>query len=163
MRKISLIAVAAALACGGSSNTNANTYVANMTPTNEVPPATGSTASGTATFTVNGTNVDFVVTFTGLKSNVSAAHIHSGAAGTANAPVTSPFPLPSPAGTSGTITGSFPASDIKEGSAASGIHAGDLNSLIAAMKSGNAYANVHSSATGGGFPNGEIRGQINPK
>jgi Cu/Zn superoxide dismutase len=159
MRMMSLIAVAAALACGGSdSNNNANTYVANLTGPGEVPP-TSSTGTGTATFTVNGTNVDFVINFTGLTSPINNAHIHSGAAGAVNAPVTSPFALPSPAGTSGTLTGSFPASDIKEGSAASGIHAGDLNSLVAAMKTGNAYANIHTVNN----PNGEIRGQINPQ
>ncbi|MFL5407681.1 MAG: CHRD domain-containing protein [Myxococcales bacterium] len=161
MRKISLIAVVAAVACGGSdNNTPTNVYVANMTSANEVGPnANTSPATGTATFTVNATTVDYVITFNNLQGNISAAHIHSGAAGETNSPVTPPFALPSPATASGTLNGSFTAAQITAGSASSGILAGDLNSLVNAMKTGKAYANVHSTVHTGG----EIRGPINPK
>ena len=39
------------------------------------------------------------------------------------------------------------------------IAAGSLDDVINAMKAGTVYANVHTTANGGG----EIRGQINPK
>lgn len=39
---------------------------------------------------------------------------------------------------------------------AQGLTAGDLKSLIAAIRSGSAYVNVHTTR----FPAGEIRGQL---
>jgi hypothetical protein len=38
-----------------------------------------------------------------------------------------------------------------------GIAAGDFAEILAAMRAGAAYVNVHS----GNFPGGEIRGQVN--
>jgi CHRD domain-containing protein len=155
MRKISFIAVAAALACGGSSNPT-NVYVATMTPADEVPPVTGSTATGTATFTVFATTVDYVITFQNLSSGATVAHIHGGAAGATGVPAIPSFSTLPKGATSGNFTGTFAASDIV---ASTGITAGDLNSLVAAMKAGTAYANIHSSLHG----SGEIRGQIKPR
>lgn len=160
MRKIGLyaFALAAAVACG-SDNSNANVYVATMTSANETPP-NSSTGTGAATFTVvNGTSVNYVITYQGLTGAPTAAHIHYGAAGQSNPPATTPFTLTAGSGATGTITGSFAAADVKAGPAGSGVVAGDLNSLITAMKAGTTYANVHTTANGGG----EIRGQIHPK
>lgn len=163
MRKISFIAVAAALACGGSNNnTPSNVYVATtMTSAAEVPtpPNPNPGASGNATFTVNADNtVSYSITYAGLSGPPTLAHIHAAAAGTSGGVVTPVLlPTPKPTTTSGTVTGSFAASDIQAG--AGGIVKGDLNSLVAAMKAGNTYANVHTAAN----PAGEIRGQIAPK
>ncbi|HET7785883.1 MAG TPA: CHRD domain-containing protein [Myxococcales bacterium] len=158
MRKISFIAVAAALACGGSSTpAPTNVYVATLSSSGEfpAPPNPNATATGTATFTVNASSVDFTITYAGLSGPPTAAHIHPGAAGTANPPIIPSFPgLPTTA--AATFSGTFQATDIKAGG---GIAAGDLNGLVAAMKAGTAYANIHTAAN----PNGEIRGQINPK
>jgi hypothetical protein len=47
-----------------------------------------------------------------------------------------------------------------------GIAAGELLEVLAAMKAGVTYANVHTEATApatGGFPGGEIRGQLDRK
>jgi hypothetical protein len=41
--------------------------------------------------------------------------------------------------------------------AAQGIAAGEFGELVAALRAGRAYANVHTTK----FPPGEIRGQIN--
>jgi hypothetical protein len=106
---------------------------------------------------VNADNtVSYTIPYSGLSGPPTLAHIHGGAAGTAGAPVTPVFPN-LPTTTSGTITGSFAAADILTGGG--GIVKGDLNSLVAAMKAGNAYANIHTANN----PQGEIRGQINPK
>ena len=158
MRKISLIAVAAALACGGSSNTAANVYVANLTSGGEfpTPPNPNANANGTATFTVNAPSVDYVITYANLSGPPVVAHIHPGAAGTANSPIIPSFAGLPTSGTSATFSGTFQATDIKAGA---GIAAGDLNALVAMMKAGTAYANIHTQAN----PNGEIRGQIHPK
>ncbi len=53
------------------------------------------------------------------------------------------------------MTGTIVASDVV-GPTAQGIAAGDLASVLRAIRAGMAYANVHTST----FPNGEIRGQI---
>ena len=73
-----------------------------------------------------------------------------------------------PRGTTMPITATVTAADVI-GPAGQGISAGDFAELLAAMRAGAAYANVHSgvagsTAAGGrchGFPGGEIRGQIN--
>lgn len=157
MRKLSLIAVAAALACGGSSNTPSNVYVATLTSAGEfpTPPQPNANATGTATFTVNASSVDYVITYANLSGPPVVAHIHPGAAGTANSPIIPSF-AGLPTTTSATFSGTFQATDIKAGA---GIAAGDLNGLVTMMKAGTAYANIHTQAN----PNGEIRGQINPK
>ncbi len=158
MRKISLIAVVAALACGGSSNSTSNQYTATLTSGGEfpTPPNPNPNATGTATFTVNASSVDYTITYANLSGPPVVAHIHPGAAGTANSPIIPSFAGLPTSGTSATFSGTFLASDIKAGG---GIAAGDLNGLVAAMKTGTAYANIHTQAN----PNGEIRGQINPK
>jgi hypothetical protein len=65
---------------------------------------------------------------------------------------TQPCP-PAPA----TIKGVAMAADVV-GPAAQGIAPGELGELIAAMRAGLTYANVHSKM----FPNGEIRAQLHP-
>jgi hypothetical protein len=70
---------------------------------------------------------------------------------------------------SGSVTGTIIASEVV-GPAGQGIAAGEFAELLAAMRAGAAYANVHSGSFGNpmampptsnvGFPGGEIRGQI---
>ena len=57
---------------------------------------------------------------------------------------------------SGTVTGTVVPADVI-GPAGQGIAAGEFDELVAAIRAGRTYANVHSSK----FPSGEIRGQIN--
>jgi hypothetical protein len=54
-----------------------------------------------------------------------------------------------------TITGTVLPADIL-GPTAQGFAAGDLNSIVKAIKAGFTYANMHTSA----FTGGEIRGQL---
>src|SRR4051794_16906410 len=81
MRKICLLALPLAIACGGSDS-NTTTYVAQMNAANEKPAANSSPATGTATFTVDSTQttVNFVVTYTGLSAGSTLSHIHAGIA-----------------------------------------------------------------------------------
>jgi hypothetical protein len=60
-----------------------------------------------------------------------------------------------PSATSGTISGTITASDVI-GPQAQGVSAGDLPAVERAIRSGAAYANMHTA----NFPSGEIRGQI---
>jgi len=57
--------------------------------------------------------------------------------------------------TAGEVSGEIVAVNVI-GPAGQGIAAGEFAELLAAIRSGNAYANVHTTA----FPGGEIRGQI---
>ena len=120
---------------------------------NEVParPASGNGAMG---FVVTGNRVDYSIEINGL-SAITGAHLHSGAAGV-NGPIRIAL-YPGPGSNfstnpSGRIDGqfyegSFEASDV------TGISFADL---VAGMRAGTVYGNVHTSA----FPGGEIRGQV---
>jgi hypothetical protein len=69
-----------------------------------------------------------------------------------NSPGTQACP-PAPA----TITGTFTAANVI-GPAAQGIDLGQLDELVAAIDSGMAYCNIHSSR----WAAGEARGQLGP-
>jgi hypothetical protein len=56
---------------------------------------------------------------------------------------------------SGSVTGTLTAANVI-GPTGQGVAAGEFSELVAAIRGGVAYANVHSSM----FPGGEIRGQI---
>lgn len=156
MLKIGFVAAALTLAACGSSGPD---FTATLNSANETPasPHPNASATGTATYTISGTTVNYTLTFSGLSGNASAGHIHVGSATEAGGVVV-PFTLP--AATSGTVTGSFAAADVKAGSTPSAtITAGDLNSLLTAMRAGNTYTNIHTASN----PAGEIRGQNTPK
>jgi len=150
-------AVLALVACGGSSTPSSTNFASvSMIAANEVPPKT-SAGTGNATYTVNGTTVHYKVTYNNLSGPPTAAHIHAGTPTTNSGPVVVPFTLPTTA--NGIIEGDFTAANIAAGSKDGvTVNAGDLNSLLAAFKAGNAYTNVHTAANTGG----EIRGQILP-
>jgi CHRD domain len=96
--------------------------------------------------------------------NVFAAHIHCGVVGVSG-PIGVTLFMGSPGGgrTDGVLaTGSVTAPD-----PGNGCGWADLDAVIAALESGNAYVNVHTNDgvapidTGpGDFPGGEIRGQV---
>ena len=149
MRLFALLpAVILAAACGGSSSvTTSNNFGATLNGASEVP-ATTSTATGTATYTVSGSTVNYSVTYSGLSGPPGAAHIHAGAPGVAGGVVVGLKGLPTTA--SGTITGSFTQADFDAKSPI-----GTFADLLAQMQAGNTYTNIHTQANGGG----EIRGQ----
>ena len=124
-------------------------YVAQMSSANEVPAIAGS-ASGTATFTLNGKSLSYTVSVNGLSGNAAASHIHFAAAG-ANGGIVYPFSaaaVQSGQVASGTIDLTQPVSN------GSGSISGD--SLLTLLNQGLLYTNVHTAAN----PGGEIRGQI---
>ena len=150
-------------ACGDDDETGpGNSFSASLTGSAEVPPVE-TPASGTAEFTVTGTEITYTVNVQNIQ-NAVVAHIHIAPVGV-NGPVRLNLcgtgdPLPActsgtgvlATGTNGTTVGD-PAITFEE--------------LVTAMISGNAYVNVHTS-DGVGQPNtgagdmqtGEIRGQI---
>lgn len=117
------------------------TFTARLTGTQETPP-TGATATGTGTVVLNDAQdtITYTLTFSGLGSPQSLAHIHAPAApGATAAPL---IDIGSNGQTADTFSGSSPVTAQQ----------------VADLKGGLWYFNVHSQT----FPNGEIRGQIQP-
>jgi hypothetical protein len=84
--------------------------------------------------------------------NVTASHFHLAPAGTNGNPVAFLF---GPNQEPGPVNGVLAEGDIMASNVIGPI-AGDLGTLIAAIRSGNIYVNVHTTAN----PGGEIRGQL---
>jgi hypothetical protein len=123
-------------------------------------PANVTTGSAQLTLRrVDANTLAFVLTYSGLTGNPGAAHIHIGQPGV-NGGVTIFFcggggKPACPASPSGTVSGTITAADVLPLSA-QGLAAGDLASVLRAMRAGVTYANMHTAQ----FPGGEIRGQI---
>ena len=133
----------------------------------EEPPSISSTGSGEfrAQISPDETSLEYELSFQDLEGDVIQAHIHFGQkgvnggisiwlCGTAAAPGPAGTPTcggPRSGGASRTVT----AADVI-GPAGQGIAAGEFAEVLAAMREGFTYANVHSTRN----PPGEIRGQI---
>ena len=140
---------------------------ATLTSYQEVP-AVSSKADGEfeARVSADGNSVDFVLAYDGLQADVTQAHIHF-AQKSVNGPIvvwlcqtaTNPSPTAGVAvcpGRSGVVRGTFTSANVLASPATQQLAAGELAELIAAMRKGVAYVNVHSAVSTGG----EIRGQI---
>jgi len=134
------------------------TFRAKLDVASEVPPPSVGSASpsGTATFTNNGGSIAYQVTVTGLSSAFAAAHIHGGAEGALGLVVVPLALTAGPDGKSATGEGVIEASAIKGTNPDASPMT--MNDLVAALRSGGTYVNVHTA----GNPKGEIRGQIRP-
>src|SRR5687767_9806509 len=154
--------VSFAVAGGGSKNFEGS-------PLNgyEENPDVSSTGSGEfeARLDKDGVSIEYELSYSNLESTVTQAHIHFGKRAV-NGGI-SMFLCSNlgngPAGTqacpqSGTITGTLDAADVI-GPSGQGIAAGEFDEILAAMRAGHTYANVHSTT----FPGGEIRAQINDR
>jgi len=113
-----------------------------------------------AQLSVDGDSIHYVLSYSGFETAVTAAHVHFGKPGV-NGGVSfflcsGPSAPACPQG-GGTVEGDVDADDVV-GPNAQGIAPGEFDEIVAAMKAGHAYANVHSST----FPGGEIRGQLRP-
>jgi hypothetical protein len=129
-------------------------------------PVLSTTGSGSfsAQISQDESQVDWQLSYQDTESAVQQAHIHF-AARSINGPVIV-FLCSNlgngPAGTQlcpaapATVEGTFTAVDVLAGGAAQGLEAGNLEELIAAIRAGVTYANVHTTVR----PGGEIRGQI---
>lgn len=131
-------------------------FIAVQSGDEEVPPV-DTRGRGTATFALStdGTELAYRLITTGVEG-ITQSHIHLGAFGENGPVIVFLFGLV-PAGVSnsgvlaeGTIT---PSDLITRPDAGFG---GTMPELVAAMRSGGAYVNVHTLD----FPGGEVRGQI---
>jgi hypothetical protein len=157
MLALGLLAVAPSALAGDN-------FVATLSGDQEVP-ARDTQARGVATFKLreDGTALAFKVNVANI-DNVFAAHIHCGAVGV-NGPVGVTLFMGSPA--SGAVNGTLAQGTITAPDPGNGCGWTDLAAVLAAIRSGATYVNVHTDDglappnTGpGDFPGGEIRGQV---
>ena len=133
----------------------------------EEVPAVSSTGTGRFKSKIDKASqtLNYEISYSGLEGTVTQSHIHIGQRGvtggitlwlcqTPGTPVT-PLPRTPNCPQSGTVIGSLSAADVI-GPAGQGVAAGEFAEVLAAIRAGVAYVNVHSSKHGGG----EIRGQL---
>ena len=122
--------------------------------------STVATGSFEARLSQDGTTLAYELSYSGLEGAVQQAHVHFGKRAVnggvsfflcTNLNVGTADDCPQ----SGTVTGEIDSTDVI-GPATQGIEAGNLAEILAAMRAGHAYANVHSTK----WPGGEIRAQI---
>lgn len=152
-------------ACGDDGPPDAATsFTATLSGANEVPAVT-TTASGTATLSITGSEITYTINGTNLQ-NAVLGHIHLAAAGV-NGPVRLNLcgtGAPEPACTSGTGVVATGTNGVTVGAPAI-----TFDDLVSAMRSGGAYVNVHTTTAGctpgtpGCNAGGEIRGQVVPE
>ena len=137
--------------CSDNTSPGNKTYVANLSPANEVPAKT-TTGTGVATFVDLGSEIDWTLQLNNMTA-VTASHIHGPAAAGVNAPVIINLFLPNVA--TPTVNGVVAHGTITNANNATV----SLDSLRTLFNNGNAYVNVHTSAN----PGGEIRDQVHLK
>src|SRR5262249_5824269 len=152
-----------ALVVGTSSAHGAAVITTTLLGSKQAPPtASMATAGAVVTLAIDNNTFNVTVGFTGLNGAATTAHIHCCSPPAINGVLAMPFPG-FPAATSGQYSNSFDlsvAGTYDPGFI--GAHGGTVASakaaFITALKTGQAYINIHSTA----FPGGEIRGQLAP-
>ncbi len=136
---------------------------AHLTGVQEVPSVLSSaTGDWSAVVDPTRTSVMFMLTYSDLSAPVLFAHIHFGQPGvnggvmvffcnnTPNGPQPRPCPTPG-----GAVSGTFTAADV-QAVTPQGIRVGTLDDVLAAVRTGRTYVNIHSMRS----PGGEIRGRV---
>ena len=165
--KKGILAVAllfAATTASASEDDRGNKVSAKVEPRNEVP-AVSSPASGRFRATIDDAaqTIDYEFTFDGLQANILQSHIHFAQPNVNGAIVVwlcGTATNPGPAGTqpcvqSGTISGTITPANILTVTT-QGIATGEFAELVAAIRAGLTYVNVHTVQS----PGGEMRGQL---
>lgn len=171
--RLEVFAAAAAVACGLFAATGVaraqdwdrgDLLKAELISFNQVPSVLAkSNGKFVAAINEDGT-ISFTLSYTDMSSPVVQAHIHFGASRTNGGVMVFLCGGAKPAcPASGTVTGTLTAADVSvlpstntDSVIPQGIQPGDLAGLLAAIRSGNSYVNVHTT----NFPSGEIRGQV---
>lgn len=166
MRRQAFFVVVAVMGLVGSAAASAQvggTATARLRGFDEVPAL--STPGGgrfTATIADDGSSIDYHLNYFNLEGHVLQSHIHFAQRGVSggitiflcsnlgNGPVGTQACPQSP----GEIEGTIHAGDVLSNN--QGIGAGELFSVLRAMRAGITYVNVHTDL----FPGGEIRGQL---
>lgn len=175
MRLDRFVVMAVAVTCGvmacdddptRPSNRRVESFRATLTGAAERPTPNSSTATGSATILIISNRADansafevdtisYNVTYAGLTADLSGAHIHGPATTEQSVGVILNF---NPGTTA--RTGNF--SGLAPGTGTFPVAAVQIDSVAVLIRNGMSYVNLHSLAAQGGFPGGEIRGQIVP-
>ncbi len=152
-----------AIAGGGSNKFSGSPMTGYEENIDISTPASGSFQ---ARLSKDGTKLAYELTYGELEGTVTQSHVHFGktalnggisfwlceTAGTQSPSASTPT-CPAPGGT---VTGEITAAEVI-GPTGQGIAPGEFAEILAAMRAGHAYANVHTTTR----PGGEIRAQIN--
>jgi hypothetical protein len=147
------------------SSVYANEFTTHLSGFKEVPVAIYTPGTGKLRLKLDkhaGT-LAYELSYSGLTSPVTQAHIHFGKRGVAGGVITyfcsnlgnAPAGTPPCPENGGTVTGTITAAGVL-GVQPQNVKPGDIEALLAALFSKTAYANVHTT----NFPAGEIRGEI---
>lgn len=156
---------ASAAMAGGDHRSRDNTIREQLSGFEETPLALSTTGNGRFRAQINDRahTISYSLSYDDLEDAVTQAHIHFGSASQTggisvflctnlgNGPAGTQACPPSPA----TVTGVIRPADVI-GPTAQGIGAGEFGELVAAIRNGTAYVNVHSEK----YPGGEIRAQF---
>lgn len=166
MTRVRIMATAAAVAAvvGAGWASGAQNWSAALTGYEEVPAfSTGAGGGFRAFISPDESMVTWELSYDA--TSVTQSHLHFGQVGVSGG--ISVFLCTNlgngPAGTQlcpvdgGTVSGTFTAADVI-GPGSQGIAAGELGELVAAIRAGRVYANVHTTSN----PSGLIRGQLAP-
>jgi CHRD domain len=165
---LAVLAVGSYAVAGGSKdNVNADAMTGYLEGAPGGPVSSVATGDFEATIDDEAREIHFTLSYSGLEGDVRQAHIHFGQR-SVNGGISlwlcetaaNPRPVGSPdvpeCPQSGTVEFTLGAGHVV-GPATQGIAGGEFEEIVAAIRAGRAYANVHSSK----FPGGEVRGQIN--
>ncbi|HKE42182.1 MAG TPA: CHRD domain-containing protein [Casimicrobiaceae bacterium] len=151
------------------------TFSVHLNGYEETPLTLNTAGSGDfrAVVSQDGTAITYRLTYRDLSSAATQAHIHFGRPAISGGivlwlcantpPITPPITIPTPQACPpfpATITGTLRAADVVASTNGQGIDAGaaGLAEMIAAMRAGAAYVNVHTTV----HPSGEIRARLGP-
>ena len=167
MKQLSIVtAVALTLATSPALADEGQKLGVKLSGAQEVPfVSTPGNARFEAVINQDGTHIDWTLTYADMQSDVTQAHVHIGqfrvnggivlwmcktnqATAPANAAVC-------PGLREGTVSGTWTGADVQTVTT-QGYAPGELDEVIAAIRAGAAYANVHTNAS----PGGEVRGQL---
>ena len=141
-----------------------------LTGWEEVPSVSTSAGAEFRAHISKDNSIDWELSYSALEGTVTQSHIHVGQSGVnggisvflctnlGNGPAgIQPCP-PGPATISGTIVAADVSPNIPAtaGARTQGVNTGEIEELIAAMRAGATYVNIHSTLWGGG----EVRSQI---
>ena len=174
------VALAAAIGASGLPTALADggrtAFTTNLTGYQETPATINSSGSGefAAKISPDGSQIQYVLRYRDLSTNVLQAHIHFGRPGLngsivlylctnlpppPNVPVPPACPQAPLGGATASVSGTLTAANmISPTSLNQGLDAGDAGfaEVIAGIRNGAAYANVHTAK----IPSGELRGAL---